>query len=338
MLIRTISAIALLLVAVCPSQGQDALSVRSKHGWTNVFAGKRTTLECQVSALAATEATLFWSVSVERGIIARGQRALNLVPGKSEDVSIEVDFPEVRPGLVVPGALVMEVRAKGGQRTESVLALHVFSPDVTANRQQLVKSFEITLFDPAQKTGAALKSSQIPYQLTDGPKGSGTGLMIYGEGIEPSRQAPCWQAAMEAAASGRKVILLASSGSSLNLTGLLTTSDVGPSSVSLQRSDVIRELDKRLDAKAWQEPGRLVASSLHWSVKGSTPQMDLRDDSEGWPWLDVRYPNGGRLVWTGMGVTESWEATPAARYLFVKLLEEVMVEKPEAGGTKHVVK
>jgi hypothetical protein len=199
----------------------------------------------------------------------------------------------------------------------------------------LLKSFEITLFDPAQKTATALAEAQIPYQLTDSPKGSGAALMVYGEGIEPSRQTACWQAAMDQAASGRKVILLASSGGHIDLTGLMTTSAVGPKAVLLRRSDVIRELDKRLDAKAWQAPGRIVASSLHWSVKGNSPQLDLREDQQGWPWLDVRYPNGGRLVWTGMGVIESWEATPAARYLFVKLLEEVMVEKPESGGTKH---
>src|SRR5262249_30508415 len=130
MSIRPLTAITLLFVACQAIQAEAQLSVRSKHGWTNVFAGRKTTLECQVTAAAATEATVYWSVSVERGVIARGQRVVNLAADKTEDVSIEAEFPDVRPGLVVPGALVLEARGKGGQRSENVVALSIFSPDV----------------------------------------------------------------------------------------------------------------------------------------------------------------------------------------------------------------
>ncbi len=325
------------------AESQDAVvqpvSVRPTHGWTNVFAGKSTRFDCQVTSQAAGTATLYWSVSVERAVIGRGERALNLEANRATDVSLDLDFPELKSGLVVPAAVSLEVRTQGGMRAQRTVALHVFSPDIAANRAQWLKSLEVSLFDPAGKTSAALEVSHIPYRITDGPHGSQTtnGLIIHGEGIEPARQSASWQAAVASAASGRRVIVMASSGGVIPLDGVFMANDGRPTAVSLRRSDVIRDLDKRLDCVEWPAPGRLVAASLHWSVKGGAPVVEIRDDTAGWPWLDVRYPNGGRLVWTGLGLIESWETTPAARYLFVKLLEDVMIEKPEAGGSKHAV-
>jgi hypothetical protein len=284
---------------------------------------------------ATGDATVYWSVSVERGVISRGERAVKLAPGQPGVVTIDVTFPELRPGLVVAGALSLEVRSRTGGRAEKAVPLFVFSPDVIAHRTEWLKSIEISLFDPAQKTAAALEASQIPFQLMDGPGPRGTGLMIYGEGMEPGRQVNSWPSAVAAARAGRKVIVLASSGAGLPLDEVMAAGDNALVSASLKRNDFIRELDRRLDAGAWPEPARLVASSLHWTARSNAPRLELQPDAEGWSWLDLRYRNGGRLVWTGVGLIESWESTPAARYLFVKLLEDVMIEKPESGGSKH---
>jgi hypothetical protein len=134
------------------------------------------------------------------------------------------------------------------------------------------------------------------------------------------------------------VIVLASSGGSIPVDGLFTRRDGLSTGIVLRGNEVIRDFDKRLDFAEWPAPGRVVASSLHWTARGETPRIEFRDNSSGWPWLDLRYRNGGRLACVGFGVIESWEATPAARYLFLKLLEDVMIEKPELGGSKHVEK
>jgi hypothetical protein len=232
--------------------------------------------------------------------------------------------------------LTLDIRSRTGARSQKAVSLYVFSPDVAANRERWLKSLDITLFDPAKTTSSVLESSQIPHRLSDGPKGvDGRGVLIHGAGIEGGRIANSWQSALAAAASGRRVIVLASSGAMVPIDGLFVASDEGPASVSLRRSDVIREFDKRLDATEWTNPGKLVASSLHWTVRDGSPRLDLKDDAAGWPWLDLRYPGGGRLVWIGFGVTESWDSTPAARYLLVKVLEDLTNETPVTGGQRH---
>ena len=330
-------SIALLVgtVQVCAQDSPTGLSVGPAQRWTNVFAGRKSKLVFQGSATRAAQATLSWSVSVERGVIARGQQVLRLAAGQSENMSVEVEFPDVRPGLIVPGAISLDLRTSTGQQVTDQSVLYVFSPDVVSNRHEFLNSLNLSLFDPGQKTSAALTEAGIPFRLKESPQATAAGLLVFGEGIEPARQAACWQAGLDAAASGRQVILLASSGGSQPLDGLLTAGKASPLSVSLRRADVVRDLDRRLDAVAW--PGeKLAVASLHWSSRGNVPQLELRPDAAGWTWLDVKYPGGGRLIWIGLGVTESWDNTPAARYLFVKLLEKIVNEKPEAGGTKHV--
>ena len=330
-----------MLACIAVAQRGDAqdaatppVSVRLAHGWTNVFAGKPTKLDCQVTSQAAGAATLYWSVSLDRAVIARSERAMNLEANRAAEVSLDVDFPELKPGLIVPAAVTLEVRTQGGLRAQANVVLHVFSPDVTANREQWLKSLEIALFDPAGKTGTAFEASRFPFRNIEGPEGS-NGLIVVGEGIEPARQDASWQAAIASASSGRRVIVMASPSGTNPLAEVFAANDRRPTAVSLRHSDVIRDLDKRLDTVQWPAPGRMVAASLHWTAKGDAPVIEIRDDSAGWPWLDVRYANGGRLIWTGMGLIESWETTPAARYLFVKLLEDVMIEKPEVKGSKH---
>ena len=63
--------------------------------------------------------------------------------------------------------------------------------------------------------------------------------------------------------------------------------------------------------------------------KGDVPHVEFRNEQDGWHWLDIRHRSGGRLLWLGFGVTESWDATPAARYLLLKVMEEVVTDKPK---------
>lgn len=328
--------VALCHTALSQDKPDPPMNVRLTHGWTNVFAGKPARLECQVSSQAVAEATLYWSVSVDRGVIARGSRSFNLVPDRSTDVVIDVEFPELRPGLVAPAALTLQLQA-AGRRVDRVVSMHVFSPDIGTNREQWLKSLEIVLFDPPKSTQARMNAARIPFRISEGPEGlpASRGLLIHGEGIDPARQIASWHAAQAAAASGRRVIVLASAGATLPVESLFAAGADGSNSITLRRSDVIHILDKRLDATQWPAPGRLVAASLHWTSKAGRPHVELRNDALGWPWVDIRYANGGRLIWTGIGLIESWETTPAARYLFVKMLEDLMVEEPVTRGQEH---
>ena len=320
---------------------ESNVSVRRVDSWTTLFAGKPASMTCEVSSKQAGEATLSWSLIVSGGVLARGEKVVALNVDRAVEVVWDVDLPEVKPGLIVPATLRLAVYPQDGsakfEPVEEQVALSICSPDATALRGEWLKSLDIVLFDPAQRTADLFERNRIPCRVADDPQCAGLtkGLILYGEGIDPARLDAVWSAAIEAASTGRRVLVLASPGATVPIEGLLASSTDSLRSVSLKRNDIIRELDKRLDMIAWPKPGRLVASSLHWTVRGEQPRVEFRDDAEGWSWLHVRHRSGGRLIWLGYGLTESWEATPTARYLLLKVLEELANDKPVVEGKQN---
>ncbi len=320
---------------------EPTVSVRRVDSWTNLFAGKPAAMTCEVSSKQPGEASLSWSLVVSGGVVARGEKAVTLDAARAVQVSWDVDIPEVKPGLIVPAMLRLAVHPQPGapkfEPVEASIALSICSPDATALRGEWLKSLDIVLFDPAQRTADVFERHRIPCRVADDPQCAALtkGLILYGEGIDPARLDAVWSAAIEAASSGRRVLVMASPGASVPIDGLISSADDSLRSVSLKRNDIIRELDKRLDATAWPKPGRLVGSSLHLSVRGEQPRVEFRDDAKGWSWLHVRHRSGGRLIWLGLGLAESWEATPTARYLLLKVLEELSTDKPVVEGKQN---
>ncbi|MBC7821150.1 MAG: hypothetical protein IAG10_30045 [Planctomycetaceae bacterium] len=298
-------------------------------------------MTCEVSSKQAGDAMLSWSLVVSGGVIARGEKGVTLDVARPVKVAWDADLPEVKPGLIVPATLRLAVHPRDGspkfEPVEENVVLSICSPDATALRGEWLKSLDIVLFDPAERTADVFERNRIPCRVANDPQCAGLtkGLILYGEGIDPARLDAVWSAAVEAAAAGRRVLVMASPGAAVPMEGLLASSDDSIRSISLKRSDIIRELDKRLDATAWPKPGRLVASSLHWTVRGEQPRVEFRDDAEGWSWLHIRHRSGGRLIWLGFGLAESWDATPTARYLLLKVLEDLSTDKPIVEGKQN---
>lgn len=319
---------------------EQDLRVRRVDSWTNLFAGKPVSMACEVSSLQTGDATLSWSLVVSGGVIARGEKGVTLNADRTEEVAWEIDMPEVKAGLIAPATLQLAVRRQGGsppsEPVETLIGLSIFSPDATVLRSEWLRSLDIVLYDPARRTSNAFERAGVPCRVVDDPQCGGltAGLILYGESLEAARLEAVWTAAVAAAAAGRRVLVMASPGATVPMEGLLASSTDSLRSVSLKRTDIIRELDPRLDATAWSKPGRLVASSLHWRVLGEQPCVEFRDNAEGWQWLDVRHRSGGRLIWLGFGLVESWDATPTARYLLLKVLEDLATDKPVVEG-KH---
>lgn len=317
------------------------VSVRRVDAWANLFAGQPSRMTCEVTSKQPGEATLSWSLVVSGGVLARGEKGVTLNVDRPVEVSWEVDLPDVKPGLVVPATLRLALRARKGSSefapVDTDVALAICSPDPTALRGAWLKSLDIVLFDPAKRTADLFERSRIPCRVAFEPRCAGLtrGLILYGEGTDPSRLDSVWSAAIEAASAGRRVLVMSSPGVNVPLEGLLASTDDSMRSVSLKRNDVIQQLDKRLDATAWPKPGRLVSSSLHWSVRGDQPCVEFRDDAAGWSWLEIRYRSGGRLIWLGFGLTESWEATPAPRYLLLNVLESLSTDKFRLEGIQN---
>ena len=96
-----------------------------------------------------------------------------------------------------------------------------------------------------------------------------------------------------------------------------------PGRVSLRASDVIGEFDKRLDSDGWPPRGKMVAAGLEPSSRRGRVVLSVTDSRQAWPWLEVTYPGGGRLIVCGFGLIDHWQAGPTPRYLLMHILERL---------------
>jgi len=261
-------------------------------------------------------------------VIQRGQRQ---IPG-SQTIELDLTFPEVDAGQILPATLIVELATSAGERSRQAFPFHVFSSDVVTIRSAWFKSLKLELYDPAGTTGPLLTGAQIPFRRVDHPGDpGGQGVLIQGAGIEPSRRRAHWEAALSAAAAGRRVLVLASAGGRVPLK-LLAEGPVPANQVVWRHRFSVP--DPQIDVLDWPAPKVPVTLSAHWTVDRGLAVMEFRDDARGWSGLEVRFPNGGCLIWSAVGIVDAWDVTPAARYGLVGLIEQV--SETHSQGEEHV--
>lgn len=291
----------LLPLLVGLATGSASAQVRLTETWSNVFAETRQVFHAEPSSVPAA-----WSFSVGGALVARGDLAAN--------GEIALQFPPVKPGVVLDGALRLE--AAGRQRTHP---LWIFPADPWSETRATLKEAGLRLFDPAGKTAEVLEKADVPFTRLRNAEAIGelrAGLLLVGEGVSLREQRGLPALLEQAAAAGARVICLAPSEGYLGLPG----ADAEPRPVlTLAGADKITALDKRLDARVWPE-GPAVATT--WTPDASRRRVEgeWHADPRGWPWIEARWPNGGRLTYCGLGLIRSWEKTPAARYTLEQLV------------------
>jgi hypothetical protein len=217
--------------------------------------------------------------------------------------------------------------------------LHLFPRDPFVDRQEWLKKLKITLYDPKEKTAAALKAAGVPHDLIANSAALTElreGLLLIGEGISLREERGLAEALVAAAAGGTPVICLAPVDGAFPLAGE-TFKQAG--SFGLQRSAIITQLDKRLDAEAWLGGHKVVASRLALRGEGAAVTAEVDPAQGDWPWLDIPFARTpGRLVVCGFGLIEAWDAGPAPRFLLARILEHCDPKSsrplPESEGNK----
>jgi hypothetical protein len=94
-----------------------------------------------------------------------------------------------------------------------------------------------------------------------------------------------------------------------------------------RRNDVIVELDKRLDSDRWPPDGKTFDAGLEVASNRGRVSLVVTESPQTWPWLDVVYPCGGRLIVCSFRVVQCWQAGPTPRYLLARILEEIPQRK-----------
>lgn len=327
-LITSAAAGVILWPAMPESLGAEAnVSLTVLEDWSNVFGGRRAEFHCAVTARKSFQGRAGWSLAVGRRTIARGEAPVTAGPQKAGNIAIQFDVPQVKEGVVLPAVLSVSCYdPKAGAPAASLeKPLWIFPENPFANRSQWLKQLQIRLFDPVGKTRQVFEKTAIPFTETrnvDSLSALEEGILVIGEGtpLEEYRGLP--RIMIETAAKGIPVLCLAPANGQFPVPGMEEADLLRPSRIALRRADVIGELDKRLDARAWPPDGKVAAGSL--ALKSDRDRVIARvvEEDAGWPWLEVRFAQGrGKLIVCSFGLVRKWNAGPTPRFLFARLLE-----------------
>ncbi len=333
---RAIMMTLALAVAAAPAAellAADNVSVGPREKWSSVFGGTDVKYTYVVTGDRAVAGNLSWSFSINRRTISRGEMPLQ-ADGGSGQATIELRVPPVKDGVVIAAQLVVAVNVKGAKTPAAVSerTIWMFPKNAFHDRSEWLKSLKISLFDPEGDTVGVFDDAEIPYErirnlavLEDIKEG----LLVVGEGVSLEDNDELRNEMVTLAARGIPVLCLAPKDGSMLLPGSNEEDRPVTKSVRFQREDVITQLDKQLDSRAWAPDGKLVASRL--AIKSDDDQVvaAVTDSPRGWPWLEVRYPQANTaFVVCGFGIIEHWEAGPTPRFLLARLFEYV-TERPK---------
>ena len=317
------------------ANGQDApaVSLRIREPWCNVFGGRAATFNVEVAARNGFDGRLGWRLAADGRTLDRGEAAVRVGAGASQAVEIPLRIPDVKPGVVMDASLEVAVgpAGAGDGGASAARRLWVFPDDPFADRRDWLKGLSIRLFDPAGKTAEVFRQANVPAEFVDrvdALAGAGTNLIVVGEGVSFEEYRGLAEVLTRAAAAGARVLCLAPANGRFAMPGMGGADLPVPRSVAFRQHDVIRELDKRLDAEAWSPDGKVAACRLNPVGDRGPVVCEVTVDGPGWPWVDIAFDGGGRLLVCGFAVIGKWDAGPTPRFLFAKMLEEVVAAAP----------
>ena len=316
---------------------QADVSVRAADAGSNLFGGRNAHLSFLVTANRSLQGIATWVLSVDQRTVARGETAVAVNPQTPGNIEIRVDIPKVKEGVVLRAVLSVGVHVHDRRTTEASVEkpLWIFPEDPFADRSHWLKGLKICLFDPPGNTRQVFEKMKIPFSRTANVDSLDTldgGLLIIGEGTSFKDYRGLPEMMVKAATSGNPVLCLAPSDGEIVLPGSLGVEAELPlpERLALRRNDVIRELDKRLDALTWRPDARPLASSLLIKSDRNRVVGEVVQSPDGWPWLEADFPaERGRLIICGFGIVRHWEVGPTPRFLFTRILEHLtLTQKP----------
>ncbi len=324
---------SLLIVLVAyvgvPVNAVGEVTIRPLERHTNEFGGREITRSFRVESDKPFAGRFVWSLSAQERTLARGEQEIRIAAAMGE-VTVKFRVNELRDEVVLPVMLTVAVVVDQAEVAQKQLPLWLFPDDPIGPRGEWLRSLDITLFDPEENTAKQFDDAKLPYRSVgnvaalDDP--AQRGMLIVGEGVSLREHRSLAETAVRAAASGRRVLLLAPADGSLTVPGTAGDGlpDGGiPGELRFARQHIITELDKRLDAQAWAGANNSVPSSkLLIESYRNRVEATVSDEVRAWPWLEVRFPESdGVLVVCGFRLIEYWNAGPTPRFLFVRLLE-----------------
>ena len=325
------TCMALLWIAAapllpCATAAEPTAEITPLEGWSAFFSGDQVKLRYRLQSSETMKGRLAWSHSAQRRPIARGERAVTVDETKPTEVEIPLQLPEVRDGVVFDTDLTVQLLdSRGEVVAEHQRVVRLFPRDPFSDRHEWLEELKIVLYDPPGQTADVFDDAEVPYKTArslSNLEETSEGIVVIGEGVSLADHANLPEVMTKVAASGVPVFCLAPADGRLAFPGSEAEQPTA-ASVSLRRGDVITELDKRLDAEAWPPDGELTVTGLEMTSFRGRVLLSVAESPQLWPWFEVTYPDGGRMIVCGFGIIRCWQAGPTPRYLLASVLEQL---------------
>lgn len=310
-------------------QADDKPVVTLNEGWSNVFGGSEAVFHAAVTAKEGFAGRLGWRFSEAGRTVLQKEAKVDVKPGAVETVQIRLAVPEVKEGVVFEAVLTLSLIKEGVKDPVASVErrIWIFPADPFAGRAEWLKKAGIRLFDPEKKTARLFEEAKIPFEAVGNidafPEIKG-GMLVIGEGVSFKEYRGLGSMMSKAAAAGVPVLCLAPAGGEATLPGIGDSDLPRPDRIVLERGDVIKRLDKRLDAGAWPPDGVVAASSLKLRGERGPVVGEVTNGGEGWSWVEMESGQGKtKFVICGFKVIEKWKTGPTPRFLFARALEYV---------------
>lgn len=312
-----------LLHLLTPATAAE-VELQFQEKWGTVFAEQEVKFHVSLSSTEGITGRLTWRLAAGHRTVQRGEiHSFSVTPARPETHVISLRMPPVKPGATLDLALTAAFsdRQSGRQFAEAQKDIYVFPDDPFYRRRQWMEKYDIHLFDPENTTAEIFHQADVAFTRVDNLdmlEVLEDAMLIIGEGVSFEHYRALPELMYNHAAAGAPVICLAPAEGELPLPDAAH----GPSLASffLRRSDIIAELDKRLDAHAWPDDGRVSASALMLKGRRDGVIADIVKDRRAWPWMEMEFEGGGHLIVCGFAVMEKWEKSPTPRYFLAEIL------------------
>jgi hypothetical protein len=333
--------IGIVAMAVCTMAAAEPPALEPASGRTNFFAGREATLGTVVRG-DAVAGRLAWSLAALGRTLASGTLDVRHEGGPATTAAAVATIPAVKEGVVVEAVFTaVLVDAAGTRLATHTMPVRIFPTEPFVDRSRWLESLALALVDPVGDTARALTEAGVPFTLVRTEAeiaAAAPRVLVVGEGASWLDRPDLPGLVTRCAARGMPVLCLAPREGTLPLSGAADPSvEAVATRLVFERAGGVTALDPRLDGGDWGPAGGGIVSRLTIVAEGDRAVVRIAapaDEPAGWPWLGIDYADPATptskstLVICGYGVVAHWNDTPAARYLFAALLDQLAADRP----------
>lgn len=318
-------AVVVLILPWAKLRAEDAspYKIDVTQEWHMVFGGQDIQLPIAIHSSKAIDARLGWSIAVGDRTMTRGERTLSLTDGKNM-LTIPIKLPRSDKDVALAIRVVIQLLDNETQLAQTDTPLWIVSEDPFLDRHDWMKRTKIRLFDPVGETSSIFEDAHIPHERllnVDAVSRIERGLLIIGEGTSLEEFSVLRSMIWEVAARGTAVLILVPIDGDIPLDA--PNGVTAASQLHFRRADVLADLDKRFDWRAWPS-GDPVVRCFRFMAARDEQVASVENGSHEWPWVRIDLPKPGRtIIACGFPVVTQWKSGPMPRHLLRRLLEVV---------------